>query len=132
MRINLVRFLAACSLVLCCATLGLAQGRLSVSDDALFTAHDHIPIDAVNTEDWTLFIDAELAVIYIDLAAFDVLPYSVQIRHSDGSIAREDVLAGLDHDVIYEIDLQELTAGDYDIELSSSLGTYSQHLTLLD
>jgi TRAP-type mannitol/chloroaromatic compound transport system permease large subunit len=70
-------------------------------------------------ENWSFYKDEENKICYVDFEKIDFNLSEIIVKNEDGEILLRDDVLDLPVNTIYEIDLSEYGAGEYQIELRS-------------
>ena len=91
------------------------------------------PATSVETpgDDWSVYVDDENDVYYIDFEKFAVNFREVVVLNDRREVVLQDEVFDLPVDAIYEIDFSTLPDGQYTIELRSFAGTLRKEVRIL-
>lgn len=75
-----------------------------------------------DTKSWTVYLDEENQVYYIDFEALQVNISDVVVKNDQGNVVMKDDVFDLPVNTIYELDLTRFSSGKYELELRSFTG----------
>jgi len=120
--------MASLRLLICLATLILfpfaaltAQSAASIAADepALSKAADNKFEVSEAPSEWVLYADRESEFFFIDFASLTFHPQKIVLRNRDNRIMLTQSVSDRPVDDIFELDLSDLSAGRYQLELHS-------------
>ncbi len=115
----------------------LLLGSLSTASAQTFAAADFRPAEPPSAptthhdDDWSVYVDDENHVYYIDFEKFAVNFREVVVYNDRREIVLRDEVSDLPVDAIYEIDFSALPHGKYTIELRSFAGTMRKDVKIM-
>lgn len=102
----------------------------SLTADQRGPAASHTNLPELHAEDWSVFVDADNQVYYIDFENFTMTISEVIVRNAQGETVLQDQVFDLPVNTIYEIDFSELPRGRYEIELRAITGLLRKEIYL--
>ena len=112
------------------STSSVLQAQTSAApsfDHLQFTAKG---VASLDLEDWSFFEDAQNHLFYIDFEKVNVNLRQIQVLNSSNEVVFSEEVIDLPVNTIYELDLHQLIAGNYTIELQSYTGAMRKHIKL--
>ncbi|MDX1943173.1 MAG: hypothetical protein SFU99_21595 [Saprospiraceae bacterium] len=83
-----------------------------------------------SNHDWTLFVDEENKLYYIDFETLKVNLSDIVVKNQMGEEVFKDKVFNLPVDTIYELDFSTYKAGNYEIELRSFTGIIRKTISI--
>ena len=80
---------------------------------------ENFSVVTLNHADWSFYADDDNRTFYIDFEKINVTLSDIIIKNKAGDIVFKDEVMGLPVNAIYELNFDELGAGDYVVELRS-------------
>ena len=111
--------------------LGTAGAQSLASADPRLVELSAPSSDSHDSDDWSVYVDDENEVYYIDFEKFAVNFREVVVYNDRREIVLRDEVSDLPVDAIYEIDFSALPRGQYMIELRSFAGTLRKEVRVM-
>jgi hypothetical protein len=84
----------------------------------------------VAEDDWTLYVDEDNKLFYIDFETLQVNVSDVLVKNEKGDLVWKDNVFNLPVNTIYEMDFSRFQSGVYEIELRTFTGSIRKKLTI--
>lgn len=116
--------------LLCIGFTQLTFAQTTASENDNITPSSSQELALQENEDWSLYIDEENRIYYIDFEHLKVNLSDIIVKNESGRILFKDDVFDLPVNTIYEIDFSKYKAGSYQIELRSFTGVIRKRVTL--
>ena len=84
----------------------------------------------LNNDNWSFYSDDNSQLFYIDFAKLTFNLSDIILKDSSGEIVFKDDVLDLPVDSIYELDLSNYAAGQYEVELRTFTGNLNKEVTI--
>ena len=114
------------------ASVGLMNAQTSAMAENSTIETESSELPTFEGDNWTFYLDSESKVYYIDFETISVNLSDVKVLNESGDVVMKDELWDLPVNTIYELDLTDMKAGKYKVELRSYTGMVTKEITISD